>query len=154
MPPLTYERLTTSLNSLADKTHSDLPGATFTTHREQVLRAINAAHASIELALTRIEHALSAGQIKHRLGDKIDDILEDVVPATATQPAMLKTSKRKPKKLASTNAVIKKRSSKRTAAASLRPRVELATSFHTAAELECAAALLELARKVVIFTKV
>jgi hypothetical protein len=154
MAPFTYERFINSLNSLVNKTHSDLPGATFAIHREQVLRAINEAHISVESALARHDHAMPAGQIKHWLGNKIDDILDDVIPPTATQPAKLKGSKRNSQKLSATNAGVTKRYSKRAASASLCPRVALATAHHTAAELECAAALLELSKRAVVFTKV
>jgi hypothetical protein len=134
MVPLTYARLTNTLNSLVEKTKTDLPGAAFALHRNKLLRTIEQARDFVRAGLAPDNDAvMSSGQLKHWLEAKIHDMLQGVTPPQR------KCASKKPK------AGVKKRSS------SLRYRVLVAASRHTTAELECAAALLELARKPIVF---
>jgi hypothetical protein len=135
MVPLTYARLTNTLNSLVEKTSTDLPGAAFALHRNKVPRTIEQARNFVGAGLAPDEDAsMSSGQIKHWLVAKIHDILQGVTP-----PQRKCT-------LDKTKAGVKKKK-----ASSLCSRVSLAALSHTTAELECAAALLELARKPIVF---
>jgi hypothetical protein len=115
--------------------------------------AIDQAYISALTGFARNDGATSAGQTKHWLGNKIDDILDDVVALTATQSAILKHSTRNSKRVSVRNNGVKKRSLKRTKKSLIRPRLALAASNHSATELECAASLLELSKKPVIFGK-
>jgi hypothetical protein len=135
MAPLTYARLTNTLKSLFEKTKTDLYGAAFALHRNKVLRTIEQARDFVRAGLAPDnDAAMSSGQTKHWLEAKIHDILQGV-----TLPQRKCASKK-------FKAGVKKKK-----ASSLRSCVSIVASLHTTAELECAAALLELARKPIVF---
>jgi hypothetical protein len=135
MAPLTYLRFTNTLNWVVGKTTTDLPGAAFALHRNKVLRTIEQARDFVRAGLAPDnDAAMSSGQIKHWLEAKIHDILQGVTP-----PQRKCASKK-------IKAGVKKKK-----ASSLRSCVSIVASRHTTAELGCAAALLELARKPIVF---
>jgi hypothetical protein len=71
MAPLTYACLTNTLNSLFEKTKTDLPSAAFALYRNKVLRTIEQARDFVRAGLAPDKvAAMSSGQIKHWLGPK------------------------------------------------------------------------------------
>jgi hypothetical protein len=144
MAPLTYGRLIKGLHSLREKADTELSGTTFSHHHKQISRAINDGIASAESGLARDPGALFPGQIKHWIGERVDEILEGVVPPTATRPAVLKAStadNRIIRSTAATGVGIQKRYNTR-ARSSASARGALSTLSITRADLECATTLL------------
>jgi hypothetical protein len=143
MAPLTYTRLIKGLNSLVEKANTDLPGFTFLHHRKEIARAVNAGMAAAQAGPTGEPGAMSPGKIKHWVGDKVDEILQNINPPSAIRPATITLGT---STSAGTGAGVKKRHNTR-AKSSRKAR------FFTSTDIGCANELLELAAKAVDFAK-
>jgi hypothetical protein len=144
MVPLTYQRLIKGLNSLAEKAINDLPSPTFSHHRREISRLVNDGLAAAQAGIAQHPGSMLPGQIKHWVGEKVDEILEGVTPPTTTSPAALKTSatnKRVIRSAAATGTGVKKRYKTRAKSSAAAPRALPSAPF-TRADVECANALL------------
>jgi hypothetical protein len=148
MASLTYQRLIKGLNSLAEKAMTDLPGPTFSHHRDEISRLIKDGLAAAQAGLAQLPGSESPGQIKHWVGEKVDEILEGVIPPTITSPAILKTPARNKRITRSTTrsttataAGFKKRYNSR-AKSSAAAHSALPATSSTRADIECANTLL------------
>jgi hypothetical protein len=134
MASLTYQRLIKGLNSLAEKAMTDLPGPTFSHHRDEISRLIKDGLAAAQAGLAQLPGSESPGQIKHWVGEKVDEILK--TPARNKRITRSTT-----RSTTATAAGFKKRYNSR-AKSSAAAHSTLPATSSTRADIECANTLL------------
>lgn len=153
MTPLDFSRLQRGLSRLILEANNTLSESEYSQKRLEIFRIIDVARICIDAGCADPYFALSPGQIKHWVRNAVGDILEEVNPPPSP-PATPAPRKRTTNKSVTLDAGIKKRFSKR-----IRRAVAPSPPFRphlgrTAADLECAKALLELTAKPVVFAEV